>query len=253
MRERLRAAATRKAIGYTGAGTVEFPRPPSADSATPAQRGQQPKAFMKPLNPLGTVSALLAAALLAGCASSGADKSAEAAKEAETKAAAEATKPAEPAPPPAAPQATAQFADAKPNQFALQTYATANGEGYDSFSIQFLKGGKVVYKTKDDEGKAVQYRGTWKRSGNQIDVQAKDAKSDDSVSLAYEVRPELTSTDDKYKACKKFAPGLYPLNINGSTDEDLSYSLWPAHLIQKNAAPCAPERKPAAKKGKSKS
>lgn len=208
---------------------------------------------MKRMNQLGAVSALIAAALLAGCASTSADKAAEDAKATEAKAAeAEVAKAAEPAPPPPAPQASAQFADAKPNKFVQQTYATANGEGYASFSIQFLKGGKVIYKTKSEEGKPVQYRGTWKRTGNQISVEAKDAKSDAAINLAYEVRPELSSTDDKYKECKKFAPGLYPLNVNGSTDEDLSYSLWPEHLVKKNAAPCEPERKQSAKKGKRK-
>ncbi len=208
---------------------------------------------MKRLHSLGAVSALFAATLLAGCASSTADKAAADAKAAEAQSAqAEAAKAAEPAPPPPAPQATAQFADAKPNKFVQQSYATANGEGYANFSIQFLKGGKVVYKSKDAEGKPALYRGTWKRTGNQIDVEAKDAKSDESVNLAYEVRPELNSPDEQYKECKKFAPGLYPLNVNGSTDEDLSYSLWPEHLVKKNAAPCEPERKQAAKKGKAK-
>ena len=118
--------------------------------------------------------------------------------------------------------------------------------------MQFLKGGKVVYKAKADDGKQVLWRGTWKRTGNQIDVAAKDPKSDNAVNLSYEVRPELNSAADQYKECKKFAPGLYPLNVNGSADEDLSYSLWPEHLVKTNAAPCVPERKQGAKKGKRK-
>ena len=210
---------------------------------------------MKRLNPLGATSALLAALMLAGCASGPSkEEQAAAAKAEEAKAEqAKAAEAAKPAPAPEVPQAKAQFADAKPNKFVQQSYATANGEGNSNFSVQFLKGGKVVYKSKDAEGKAVLYRGTWKRTGNQIDVTAKDAKSDEAVNLAYEVRPELNSTADQYKECKKFAPGLYPLNVNGSTDEDLTYSLWPEHLVKQNAAPCEPERKAAPKKGKRKS
>ncbi len=209
---------------------------------------------MKRLNPLGVTSALLAALVLAGCASGPSKEEQAAAKAEETKAAeeAKAAEAAQSAPAPEVPKAQAKFADAKPNKFVQQSYSTANGEGRH-FSVQFLKGGKVVYKAKADDGKAVLYRGTWKRMGNQIDVVAKDAKSDDSVNLSYEVRPELSSPADAYKDCKKFAPGLYPLNVNGSTDEDLTYSLWPEHLVKQNAAPCEPERKAAPKKGKRKS
>ncbi len=209
---------------------------------------------MKRLNPLGATSALLAALLLAGCASGPSkDEQAAAAKAEETKAEdAKAAEAAKAAPAPAVPQATAQFADAKPNKFAQQSYATANGEGNSNFSVQFLKGNRVVYKAKADDGKQVLYRGTWKRTGNQIDVTAKDPKSDGTVSLSYEVRPELTSPAEQYKECKKFAPGLYPLNVNGSTDEDLSYSLWPEHLVKTSAAPCEPERKQGGKKRKHK-
>lgn len=212
---------------------------------------------MKRLNPLGATSALLAALVLAGCASGPSKEEQAAAAKAEENKAAEEAKAAEAArqPLPAAevPKAQAKFADAKPLKFVQQSYATANGEGNSNFSIQFLKGGKVVYKSKADSGDAVLYRGTWKRTGNQIDVAAKDAKSDEAVNLSYEVRPELNSPADAYKDCKKFAPGLYPLNVNGSTDEDLSYSLWPEHLVKQNAAPCEPERKAGTKKGKRKS
>ena len=204
---------------------------------------------MKRLNPLGATSALLAALMLAGCASGPSKEEQAAAKAEEAKAEeAKAADAAKAAPAVEPPQAKAQFADAKPNKFVQQSYATANGDGNSNFSVQFLKGGKVVYKSKNAEGKAVLYRGTWKRTGNQIDVTAKDAKSDEAVNLAYEVRPELNSPAEQYKDCKKFAPGLYPLNVNGSTDEDLTYSLWPEHLVKKNAAPCEPERKQAAGK-----
>lgn len=209
---------------------------------------------MKRLNPLGATSALLAALLLAGCASGPSkEEQAAAAKAEEAKAEdAKAAEAAKPAPAPAVPQATAQFADAKANKFVQQSYTTANGEGNSNFSVQFLKGGRVVYKAKADDGKQVLYRGTWKRTGNQIDVTAKDPKSDGTVNLSYEVRPELTSPAEQYKECKKFAPGLYPLNVNGSTDEDLSYSLWPEHMVKTNAAPCEPERKQGGKKRKHK-
>ncbi|MFE1572741.1 hypothetical protein [Comamonas odontotermitis] len=209
---------------------------------------------MKRLNPLGATSALLAALLLAGCASGPSkEEQAAAAKAEEAKAEdAKAAEAAKPAPAPAVPQATAQFADAKANKFVQQSYATANGEGNSNFSVQFLKGNRVVYKAKADDGKQVLYRGTWKRTGNQIDVTAKDPKSDGAVNLSYEVRPELTSPAEQYKECKKFAPGLYPLNVNGSTDEDLSYSLWPEHMVKTNAAPCEPERKQGGKKRKHK-
>ncbi|MEN5180872.1 hypothetical protein ABE501_13950 [Comamonas testosteroni] len=209
---------------------------------------------MKRLNPLGATSALLAALLLAGCASGPSkEEQAAAAKAEEAKAEdAKAAEAAKPAPAPAVPQATAQFADAKANKFVQQSYATANGEGNSNFSVQFLKGNRVVYKAKANDGKQVLYRGTWKRTGNQIDVTAKDPKSDGAVNLSYEVRPELTSPAEQYKECKKFAPGLYPLNVNGSTDEDLSYSLWPEHMVKTNAAPCEPERKQGGKKRKHK-
>ena len=205
---------------------------------------------MKRLNPLGATTALLAALVLAGCASGPSKEEQAAAAKADEVKAAEAQAAAKPAP--VAPQATAQFADAKPNKFVQQSYATANGDGNSNFSVQFLKGGKVVYKAKADDGKQVLWRGTWKRTGNQIDVAAKDPKSDNAVNLSYEVRPELNSAADQYKECTKFAPGLYPLNVNGSADEDLSYSLWPEHLVKTNAAPCVPERKQGAKKGKRK-
>ena len=209
---------------------------------------------MKRLNPLGATSALLAALMLAGCASGPSkEEQAAAAKAEEAKAEqAKAAEAAKPAPAPEVPQAKAQFADAKPNKFVQQSYATANGEGNSNFSVQFLKGNRVVYKAKADDGKQVLYRGTWKRTGNQIDVAAKDPKSDGAVNLSYEVRPELTSPAEQYKECKKFAPGLYPLNVNGSTDEDLSYSLWPEHMVKTNAAPCEPERKQGGKKRKQK-
>ena len=207
---------------------------------------------MKRLNPLGATTALLAALVLAGCASGPSKEEQAAAAKADEAKAAQAQAAAQPAPAPVAPQATAQFADAKPNKFVQQSYATANGDGNSNFSVQFLKGGKVVYKAKADDGKQVLWRGTWKRTGNQIDVAAKDPKSDNAVNLSYEVRPELNSAADQYKECKKFAPGLYPLNVNGSADEDLSYSLWPEHLVKTNAAPCVPERKQGAKKGKRK-
>ena len=118
---------------------------------------------MKRLNPLGATSALLAALMLAGCASGPSkEEQAAAAKAEEAKAEqAKAAEAAKPAAAPEVPQAKAQFADAKPNKFVQQSYATANGEGNSNFSVQFLKGGKVVYKSKDSEGKAVLYRGTW--------------------------------------------------------------------------------------------
>jgi hypothetical protein len=40
--------------------------------------------------------------------------------------------------------------------------------------------------------------------------------------------------------------------VNGSADEDLSYSLWPEHLVKTSAAPCEPERKQGGKKRKHK-
>ena len=209
--------------------------------------------FMKSWNQLSVASTLFAALVLGGCASQPAADSAssEAAAKQNADTAAAAAAKAEPAPAPVVPQAEAKFASAKPNKFVQQTYSTAN-EGGSNFSLQFLKGNKLVYKTTDDTGKAVQYRGTWKRTGNQIDVAAKAADSDEAVNFAYEVRPELNSTDDKYKECKKFAPGLYPLNINGGTDEDLTYSLWPEHLVKTSAAPCEPERKAKGKAAKRK-
>ncbi len=208
---------------------------------------------MKHIKHMGVASTLLAALLLSACASKPTAEQAaqqEAAKQ-EAQTSAEAAKKAEVAPV-VVPQAQAQFADAKPQRFVQQTYSTANTEGVN-YELQFLKGNKVVYKTTDDSGKPVQYRGTWKRTNNQIDIDAKGTGTDESVQLSYEVRPALNSAADQYKDCKKFAPGLYPLSVNGSTDEDLTYSLWPANLVKKHAAPCEPERKQATKgKGKRK-
>lgn len=124
---------------------------------------------------------------------------------------------------------------ARTGKFVAQPYGTWNEKG--NLTLNFLKGGKVVWEEPGESGGKFTMTGNWRLQKGQVLVKLYNKQDKKSESFSFVPKVALIAPSATDANCKAL-PGLLPVDANGKKDNLNNIYLWPKAQLDKNQGSC---------------